>query len=134
MLKKSVLSKFIFSKGKNSSFSLIKKYFSICPTQVVNYNYTAVKTSVHENNVGVIQLWRPEKKNALNSILIQDLNHALFNFENDKAIGAIVLCGDKEYFAAGADIKEMSDKNYSDVYGGSLLDEWNYITKIRYII
>ncbi len=93
--------------------------------------YTAIKTSVHESNVGLIQLWRPEKKNALNSTLIKDLNHALFAFEKDEKIGAIVLCGDKEFFAAGADIKEMSEKTFSQAYESSMLEEWNYITKIR---
>jgi len=130
MFRAPVISKSFFNKRNFTSFSLSRKFFCICPNQA-SVNYTCIKTSVHENNVGFIQLWRPEKKNALNSILIKDLNHALFAFEKDEKIGSIVLCGDKEFFAAGADIKEMSEKTFSQAYESSMLEEWNYITKIR---
>jgi enoyl-CoA hydratase/carnithine racemase len=131
MLKNSALSKFIYNKSNYSSFSLAKKFFCVSPSQIPE-NYTTIKASIHDSNVGLIQLWRPEKKNALNSILIKELNHALLSFEKNQKIGAIVLCGDKEFFAAGADIKEMSEKTFSQAYESSMLEEWNYITKIRY--
>ncbi|RML99046.1 Enoyl-CoA hydratase, partial [Pseudomonas savastanoi] len=57
--------------------------------------------------VGVITLNRPEALNALNAQLIDELNHALDQFEADSAIGCIVLTGSEKAFAAGADIKEM---------------------------
>lgn len=131
MFRNSALSKFILNKSNYSLSPLAKKFFCASTTQA-QINYTAIKASVHDNNVGLIQLWRPEKKNALNSTLIKDLNHALNSFEKDEKIGAIVLCGDKEFFAAGADIKEMSEKTFSQAYESSMLEEWNYITKIRY--
>ena len=53
-------------------------------------------------------------------------------FDNDSNIGCVVLGGDKDYFAAGADIKEMKDKTFSEVYGTRMLDDWNKITSIKY--
>jgi enoyl-CoA hydratase len=125
MFKNYGISKLLSYSNKFNS-SLSKRFFCATP-----YNYTAVKSSIVDNNVGMIQLYRPTKKNALNSELIKDLNHALNSFEKDSNIGCIVLCGDTEFFAAGADIKEMKDKTFSFVYETSMLEDWNYITKIR---
>lgn len=93
--------------------------------------YNTIKTSKPVENVGLIQLHRPKAKNALNSELIRELNIALTNFEKDEKVGCIVLGGDKDYFAAGADIKEMKDKTFSEVYSEAFLDSWEYIRKIR---
>ena len=82
-------------------------------------------------NVGLIQLYRPKAKNALNSELIKELNLALSKFDNDDTIGCIVIGGETNYFAAGADIKEMKDKSFAEVYGTRMLDEWNKITTIK---
>jgi len=65
--------------------------------------------------VGVIRFNRPQALNALNSALVVELNAALDTFEADEAIGCIVVTGSEKAFAAGADIKEMSDKSYMDV-------------------
>ncbi|MEO1719711.1 MAG: enoyl-CoA hydratase-related protein, partial [Pseudomonadota bacterium] len=53
--------------------------------------------------VGLITLNRPEALNALNSELIAELNCALAGFEDDDAIGCIVVTGSEKAFAAGAD-------------------------------
>ena len=65
--------------------------------------------------VGFIKLHRPQALNALSSPLIEDHNAALAAFEDDPAIGAIVLTGPGKAFAAGADIKEMEAKSFADV-------------------
>ncbi|KAH9981115.1 ClpP/crotonase-like domain-containing protein [Lactifluus volemus] len=44
---------------------------------------------------------------------------------------AIVITGSEKAFAAGADIKEMKDKSFSDVYQNKFLESWQDITKIR---
>jgi enoyl-CoA hydratase len=66
--------------------------------------------------VGIITLNRPQALNALNAALISELASALDDFENDTAIGAIVLTGGEKVFAAGADIKEMLTKTYPQIY------------------
>jgi enoyl-CoA hydratase len=71
--------------------------------------------------VGVIRLNRPAALNALNLELTTELSSALSAFEDDAAIGAIVLTGSDRAFAAGADIKELRDKTFADVYAEQLI-------------
>ena len=59
--------------------------------------------------VGLVRINRSKARNALNSIVLHELNDALENFDVDPQIGAIVITGDDVAFAAGADIKEMAD-------------------------
>ena len=66
--------------------------------------------------VGIVTLNRPAALNALNAALIGELTVALDEFEDDAAIGAIVLTGNEKAFAAGADVKEMVAKSYPEIY------------------
>lgn len=68
------------------------------------------------NGVGLITLNRPEALNALNNQLIIDLNQVLDQLEKDSSIGCIVITGSKKAFAAGADIKEMADLSFPQIY------------------
>ena len=82
--------------------------------------------------VGLIRLNRPQALNALSVGLITDLGQALDAFEADSAIGAIVLTGSDRAFAAGADIKEMKDKSYMDVYLADFITVgWERVTTCR---
>ena len=65
--------------------------------------------------VGVVTLNRPEALNAFNRQLMNELTNALKKFEDDDAIGCIVITGSEKAFAAGADIKEMASKDYAEV-------------------
>jgi enoyl-CoA hydratase len=81
--------------------------------------------------VGLIRLNRPQALNALSSSLIEELNTALEAFESDPNIGAIVLTGSDKAFAAGADIKEMQDKSFADVFLGDFISRWENVAKSR---
>ncbi|MCF5584498.1 enoyl-CoA hydratase, partial [Pseudomonas syringae] len=81
--------------------------------------------------VGVITLNRPKALNALNARLIDELNHALDAFEADAAIGCIVLTGSEKAFAAGADIKEMVDLTYPQIYLDDLFRESDRVAARR---
>lgn len=82
--------------------------------------------------VGLITLNRPKALNALCSPLIDELGLALDDFEADDDIGAIVLTGSEKAFAAGADIKEMAEKDFIDVYKEDFItDDWERVTKCR---
>ncbi|MFZ5670692.1 MAG: enoyl-CoA hydratase [Pseudomonadota bacterium] len=65
--------------------------------------------------VVLIRLNRPEALNALNSTLLGELGQALDAAAADEAVGCVVLTGSERAFAAGADIKEMSDKTYAEM-------------------
>jgi enoyl-CoA hydratase len=82
--------------------------------------------------VGLITLNRPQALNALCDALIRELGAALDGFENDSAIGAIVLTGSEKAFAAGADIKEMAGKTFVECYIEDFItDGWERITTCR---
>ena len=66
--------------------------------------------------VGLITLNRPKALNALNTQLIAELNLALDQLEKDPQIGCMVITGSAKAFAAGADIKEMVDLTYPQVF------------------
>lgn len=69
-----------------------------------------------KNGVGLITLNRPKALNALNTELIAEVNQALDELEKDQEIGCIVLTGSEKAFAAGADIKEMAELNFPNIY------------------
>jgi enoyl-CoA hydratase len=65
--------------------------------------------------VGLITLNRPQAMNALNNQLMRELMDALEFFDNDGAVGAMVITGNEKAFAAGADIKEMADQTFQQI-------------------
>jgi enoyl-CoA hydratase len=66
--------------------------------------------------VTLIRLNRPEALNALNSALLDDLCRALDAAEADDGVRCVVITGSERAFAAGADIKEMSEKTYAEMF------------------
>ncbi|MGH7246768.1 MAG: enoyl-CoA hydratase [Pseudomonadota bacterium] len=81
--------------------------------------------------VGLITLNRPQALNALCDALIRELGQALDAFEADDAVGAVVLTGSDKAFAAGADIKEMQNRSFVDVYLGDFVKSWERVTLCR---
>lgn len=85
-----------------------------------------------QNSVKLIRLNRPDALNALNSELLKELTDALGKADADPKVRAIVITGSDKAFAAGADVKEMSDKSFADM---ALTDffgaETNAISAIR---
>lgn len=82
--------------------------------------------------IGWITLNRPKALNALCQALIEDLNHALNMLEDDVSIHVLVITGSDKAFAAGADIKEMKDRSYIDVYMTDFITKgWQRIAQCR---
>jgi len=80
---------------------------------------------------GLVTLNRPKALNALNSTVMRELVDALNVFDAAPGIGAIVLTGSEKAFAAGADIKEMQDKQFADAYAEDFIAGWEGVTRIR---
>ncbi|HUY28747.1 MAG TPA: enoyl-CoA hydratase/isomerase family protein [Candidatus Binataceae bacterium] len=60
-------------------------------------------------NYAILTLNRPEKRNALNQQLVEAINQALAEFENDKQIRALLVRGEGASFCAGVDLKEVDE-------------------------
>ncbi|WCR10851.1 enoyl-CoA hydratase [Paracoccus stylophorae] len=73
-----------------------------------------------EDEVALVRLNRPEALNALNATLLDELSAALTEADRNDKVRCIVLTGTEKAFAAGADIKEMAEKSFVDVYDEDL--------------
>jgi enoyl-CoA hydratase len=81
--------------------------------------------------VGLIRLNRPQALNALNAALMRELAHAIDGFEANDNIGCVVIAGSDKAFAAGADIKEMADKQFTEVFLGNFAATWDRVAHAR---
>ena len=68
-----------------------------------------------EEHVTTIRLNRPDAMNALNLELLGELAQAIDEASENDSVRCIVLTGSEKAFAAGADIREMSEKSFVDV-------------------
>ncbi len=93
-------------------------------------DYTTLLKEV-KGRVALLTLNRPEALNALNAQLISELNHALDELERDHGIGCIVLTGSAKAFAAGADIKEMAELKYPQIYLDDLFSDSDRVANRR---
>ncbi|CAG8866352.1 putative enoyl-CoA hydratase echA8 [Pseudomonas fluorescens] len=93
-------------------------------------NYETILLETH-GRVGLITLNRPQALNALNAQIVSELNQALDGFEADSNIGCIVLTGSKKAFAAGADIKEMAELTYPQIYIDDLFSDSDRVANRR---
>lgn len=69
-----------------------------------------------EEHIALIRIDRPEAMNALNSQVLGELSVALKEADANEKVRCIVLTGSEKAFAAGADIKEMSEKSFVDMF------------------
>ncbi|MBI2752160.1 MAG: enoyl-CoA hydratase [Betaproteobacteria bacterium] len=94
-------------------------------------SYEFIATEV-KGRVALVTLNRPKQLNALNATLMQELGAALYGFDADDVIGAIVITGSERAFAAGADIGAMKDWNFLEVYKSDYITrDWEHIRNIR---
>ena len=68
------------------------------------------------SKVAIIELNRPKFLNALCDQLIKELNEVLDAVEQNDALSVVVLKGSEKVFAAGADIGEMIDKEFTLIF------------------
>ena len=86
-----------------------------------------------EDHVSLIKLNRPDALNALNSELVSELGEALHEADQNDKVRVVVITGSEKAFAAGADIKEMSEKSFVDVANedmfGAISEDFKRIRK-----
>ncbi len=81
--------------------------------------------------VGIIRLNRPQALNALNATIRNELLAAAEAFDADPDIGCILFTGSDKAFAAGADIKEMADQSFIDLFSSDYLVDYGRLTRVR---
>jgi enoyl-CoA hydratase len=79
------------------------------------------------SRVQVISLNRPTARNALRTQTLAELAAVLAAAAQDEGIGAVVVTGSERYFAAGADIREMTDKGPVELLADARPRHWRAI-------
>ncbi|MGI9389180.1 MAG: enoyl-CoA hydratase [Boseongicola sp.] len=75
-----------------------------------------------EEQVATIRLNRPEALNALNAELLSELAAAVDEAEANDKIRCLILTGSEKAFAAGADVTEMAEKSFVDVFTSDMFN------------
>jgi enoyl-CoA hydratase len=81
--------------------------------------------------VTLITLNRPQALNALNSTVLAELIEVFAAFDADDGQRCAVLTGSEKAFAAGADIKEMSEQGFASMYSSNFFQGWEKVTATR---
>jgi enoyl-CoA hydratase len=84
-----------------------------------------------DERVGIITLNRPKALNALNAAVMAEVTTAAAQFDDDPGIGAIIITGSAKAFAAGADIKEMANLSFGDVFDADFFAAWGKLAAVR---
>ena len=90
-----------------------------------------IVTEQHEPNIALIRLNRPKELNALNLELMQELRDTLQQLDRNEQVRAIIITGNEQAFAAGADIKKMADKSAIDMLMIDQFSTWDQIRKTK---
>ena len=64
-----------------------------------------------KNNIMTITLNRPEKKNALNNVMMNELNYALAYAKQESSIRVVVIAAEGNIFCSGDDIQKTKSKS-----------------------
>ncbi len=81
--------------------------------------------------VALIELYRPKELNALNPQLMEEVRDTLHRLDKDINVRVIIITGNEQVFAAGADIKQMADKNAIDMLMLDQFSTWDQIRKTK---
>lgn len=69
-----------------------------------------------KDNIGILSLNRPEKRNALHPQLVQQMKSKLIEIENDNTVKVLIITGEGKAFCAGADLEYLNElRNYSSL-------------------
>jgi enoyl-CoA hydratase/carnithine racemase len=84
-----------------------------------------------DGGVGTIRLDRP-KMNAIDATVVRELREAAVEAATRADVRAVVLYGGERVFAAGADIKQMSEISYAEMldWGSGLQEALKVVAKL----
>ena len=80
-------------------------------------DFQATKLDI-ANHIMTITLNRPEKKNALNNVMLNELNYSLAYAKQERSIRVVVIAAEGDVFCAGADLtRAESESNVPKIEG-----------------
>jgi enoyl-CoA hydratase/carnithine racemase len=90
-----------------------------------------VETTLDEYHVALLRLNRPEARNALSPEMMEEIAGELERLDPDPEVRCIVIAGSDEVFAAGADIRAMSERSFEEALRHPAASFWRRIAAIK---
>ena len=87
--------------------------------------------SSQDGNVVLLRLNRPEARNALSPELMEELASELERLDPDPEVRCVVIAGSDKVFAAGADIKAMSERTFAEALRHPAAGFWRRLAAIK---
>lgn len=87
--------------------------------------------SSRDGNVVLLRLNRPEARNALSPELMEELAGALEKLDPDPEVHCAVIAGSDKVFAAGADIKAMSERTFAEALRHPAAGFWRRLAAVK---
>ncbi len=87
--------------------------------------------SSRDGHVALLRLNRPEVRNALSPEMMEQLAAELERLDPDPDTRCIVIAGSERVFAAGADIKALSERSFADALSHPAASFWRRIAAIK---
>jgi enoyl-CoA hydratase len=96
----------------------------------MSYEYILVDTQF-KTHIALVRLNRPKELNALNLQLMLEMKQALHDLDEDENVRCIIIIGNEQAFAAGADIKQMESRTPIDLLKIDQFETWDQIRKTK---
>jgi enoyl-CoA hydratase/carnithine racemase len=90
-----------------------------------------VETTLDEHRVALLRLNRPEARNALSPEMMEEIASELERLDPDPEVRCIVIAGSEEVFAAGADIKAMSERSFAEALRHPAASFWRRVAAVK---
>jgi enoyl-CoA hydratase/carnithine racemase len=84
-----------------------------------------------DGHVALLRLNRPEARNALSPEMMEQLASELERLDPDPEVRCIVIAGSDEVFAAGADIKAMSERSFAEALRHPAASFWRRLAAVK---
>jgi enoyl-CoA hydratase/carnithine racemase len=91
----------------------------------------SVLQSSLDGQVAILTLNRPEARNALSPELMDELASELERLDPDPDVRCIVIAGSDEVFAAGADIRAMSERSFAEALHPPAAGFWKRVAAVK---
>jgi enoyl-CoA hydratase/carnithine racemase len=92
---------------------------------------SALIESTIDNRVALLRLSRPEARNALSPEMMDEIASELERLDPDPEVRCIVIAGSDEVFAAGADIRAMSERTFAEALHHPAAAFWRRLAMVR---
>jgi enoyl-CoA hydratase/carnithine racemase len=90
-----------------------------------------VETTLDEFHVALLRLSRPDARNALSPEMMEEIASELERLDPDPEVRCIVIAGSDDVFAAGADIRAMSERSFAETLRHPAASFWRRLAAVK---